>query len=349
MSSVPQARLSTSLIATLDIARAIAALYVIAHHIAQANNWTQGFGFVLKFGSEAVIIFFILSGFVIYANEHVRYANLNSYFLRRFLRIYPTLIASIIIASIVAIDNGNFISQFSWVELIGNLFNLQDISYLKPGVIISPFLKNEPLWSLSYEVLFYAVFPFAIKIYRSNPSLTDNLIGVGCCLSYISFFLWPNHFSLVLSYFIIWWTGAMIARSYLHGYRSFFRVGYSLIWLMVLIFIASIVVIYDGFDGFYRYPFLQVRHFVFALIAVLLIFSPIGRFINLVIKRFSISLTYIASVSYGLYLFHFPLLIQSFRSKSALGFLGMVIVLVVASHLFDRGIKARLAKSYPKS
>ena len=56
--SLPRPKLSARLSASLDVARGIAACYVVLHHIAHARGWSNGVGVVLRFGQEAVLIFF---------------------------------------------------------------------------------------------------------------------------------------------------------------------------------------------------------------------------------------------------------------------------------------------------
>ena len=36
---------------------------------------------------------------------------------------------------------------------------------MTPGVITAPYLRNSPLWSLSYEVFFYIIFPFVLRLW----------------------------------------------------------------------------------------------------------------------------------------------------------------------------------------
>ena len=348
MTTQAKPKLSPHIIAALDVVRSFSAIYVVIHHLVQSHNLTSGFGVIFKFGSEAVIVFFLISGFVIYANESHRSHNFTEYYYRRVRRIYPAFAAALVISCLIALDNQDFYARFSWTELIGNLANLQDIAYLKPGVLINPFLKNEPLWSLSYEVVFYAVFPLIMVFYRSNNCITDNVVGVICCFSYIIYFLSPGHFSLVISYFLIWWTGAMAAKSYLEGGRSLFGISWSSLWLIILFIIAVFIVYYVGFDGLYRYPFLQARHFGFALIVVFFCFSSIGQKIFKIFSKTKLSSTYISSISYGLYLFHFPLVVQSWRAQSLFGLFCMTAILILASHVFDREINNKIPRSINK-
>ena len=187
------------------------------HHVAKAHGLLHGPGLILLFGQEAVIVFFLLSGFVIFNGEHRRALRPGGYYARRVRRIYPVLIAAMIVSTLVATDNGDLAARFDWRSLWGTLAGLQDIAAIKPGVIVDPYLDNLPLWSLSYELAFYLVFPPILMLWQRHPRATDHAVGIGCCLCYGLYALHPNHAALVGAYFMIWWSGAMAARAYLAG------------------------------------------------------------------------------------------------------------------------------------
>lgn len=269
--------LNKQLIAGLDAARACAACYVVLHHVANARGFSHGAGLFLRFGQEAVILFFLLSGFVIFANENVRALHPRGYFLRRVRRIYPVLLAAMLVSTIVFVADGEFGMRFSWLEFFGSLLALQDISALKPGVMVDPYLGNSPLWSLSYEVVFYAVFPYVLMQWRKQPQLVNHMVGGVCCALYVFFNLKPNHLLLVGAYFLIWWCGAMAANADMLGYRSVKGMLDSLLWLVALSGIAALMVFATGYHGLGVYPFLQLRHFAVAALMLVVLFSPFGK------------------------------------------------------------------------
>lgn len=134
--------------------RGFAAAYVFAGHLLLARL-PQGFGgarFLLSFGQEAVMVFFLLSGFVIFHSTHQhRDKSFAGYFYRRWKRIYPIFLLALGLAWLVAWVSSGVKPAVSGRELAGNLLMLQDFGFAKPGVWVTPFLGNLPLWSLSYE------------------------------------------------------------------------------------------------------------------------------------------------------------------------------------------------------
>ena len=347
VSQAPRARLSPHLATGLDIARAVAAFYVVLHHVAVARAWQTipHWGVLFKFGQEAVIAFFLLSGVVIFANERTRALRPMGYALRRLRRIYPGLICALIVSTLVALDNHTLGASFHVTELAGTLLNLQDLPGLKPGVIVAPYLDNDPLWSLSYEVAFYAAFPFVLRAWRRAPRLTNHAVGAVCCLAYAAYVAHPNHWCLITAYFLTWWAGAMAANAYLSGETSFLAIGPSLPWLVALAGIAAFAIPIVGDGSLYEYPVLPLRHFGVALIALVTLFGPAGRVLVGVCARLAPAAAAGASVSYGVYILHKPLLVQSQYAATLPGLGGMLLVLLVLATLVDTGLNRVLPRA----
>jgi len=337
--------LSDRLVASLDLARAVAACYVVVHHFCESRNLVHGLGVVFRFGQEAVIIFFLLSGFVIFANERERALAPAGYYLRRLRRVYPILLIAMVLSAILAWDSHQFTQSFSLSSLIGTLLSVEDISGLKPGVIVDPFLANAPLWSLSYEVAFYLVFPPILMAWKRNTAITNFSIGLGCCLLYVIFAIAPNHFALVGSYFLIWWTGAMIAAAYLDGKRDVRSIADVLIWLIVLSVEALVVVRLKGSHGLGFYPVLMFRHFAFAAIVPIVLFGPVGRMMATVSSALAKPAAWVASISFGLYAFHVPLLVLWTRAYSPIGFALAVLILLGLAYVSERLLPKVLPKA----
>jgi peptidoglycan/LPS O-acetylase OafA/YrhL len=316
----------------LDAARAAAAIYVVFYHLDGLQHWPQPWGLLFGFGQEAVLVFFVLSGFVIFANERDRLSPPYGYFLRRLRRIYPPLLVAMGVSALVAADNGTLAADFRWSDLLATLFSVEDISRIKPGVIADPFLNNEPLWSLSYEMAFYLAFPAVMAAWRRSPKWTNHAIGASACAAYLSCAAWPNHWSLIIAYFPCWWIGAMVADAYFKGAR---RV--PILWLVALCAVASAVAAMDRSGArIGLYPMLPLRHFATAALLVLALFGPLGRFIAHRLRPWPWA--WLASISYGIYVLHYPLLVQWRRVDSVGGFCLAVVLLVAGATLVDRAL-----------
>ena len=145
----------------LDLLRFISALLVVICHYRgnffieygllsneDKNIFTQIFYFIGKLGNEPVIVFFVLSGFLVGGKALQRILNneidVKSFFIDRFTRIMLPLLATLLLMIIIAIILGD---PIPFKDILGSLFSLQGI--------LTGFGGNTPLWSLAYEVWFY--------------------------------------------------------------------------------------------------------------------------------------------------------------------------------------------------
>ena len=148
----------------LDWMRFIAAFMVVVCH-ARGYNWVdfgnlpkseQIFPIRLFFaltraGLEWVVVFFVLSGFLVgggvIRRTLDRTFDFSSFAIDRVSRIWVPLIPALILSLVIALVTGYAVSI---AELLGNIFALQ-------GIFFQNFAHNMPLWSLSYEVWFYII------------------------------------------------------------------------------------------------------------------------------------------------------------------------------------------------
>lgn len=146
----------------LDWLRFIAAFLVVAIH-ARGANWVEWsrlveasqtkpvaiFFALTRAGTECVLVFFVLSGFLVGGKLIERVAggtfDLRSYTIDRISRIWVPLVPALIWSGLVAYWVGKTVS---WRIFGGNLLGLQ-------VVLFPSFGENIPLWSLAYEIWFY--------------------------------------------------------------------------------------------------------------------------------------------------------------------------------------------------
>ncbi|MEA5511066.1 acyltransferase [Crocosphaera sp. UHCC 0190] len=296
----------------LDDIRGFAAIYVIIYHISHTSNFIPEKIKTLffSFGQEAVILFFLLSGFVIYISVYRKPdMSFSYYFIRRFRRIYFPFLVALILSCTLAILNQKFLREFSWNQLLGNLFMLQDFS-AKPGIIVKPFLANYPLWSLSYEWWFYMLFFILFKTaFFKLPHRIYWVFGVSF-ISYFIYIIYPNPISLYLAYFIIWWCGLEAAEVYIRTKRFTFRtIKPILICLFLMSIISFTPVMFVSQIRLGYYPFLNFRHFFIAFIAIVIGLIWYQYKLRYFDTTFGLFIK-VAPISYGLYIFHYPILTQ---------------------------------------
>lgn len=334
----------------LEAIRGLAAFYVVLHHTISeksVNTISEGLiglrlGFLFRFGQEAVILFFILSGFVIhYSFTKSRDKSFKTYFFKRALRIYVPLVMVFFVSYLLATYHaGEFINpDFTTLSL--NLLMLQDWEAVKPNVIASAYMGNTPLWSLSYEWWFYMLY-VPIVTYLAGPS-RHWCVYTAVVTGAVIYTYYPTFPFRILAYFGIWWTGVYLSELYISDKSTKIR-HYSLP-LCVLILVTTILLI-PVLKQHARgeqlllglHPLLEVRHFAFSIIAVssALLWKRLNWIgFDSLVKPFAL----IAPISYTIYICHVPLMANatylSFIHQPILQWAGYLICVLLFSYTVE--------------
>jgi len=328
----------------LEAIRGGAALYVFLGHfmiqyIAKEYN-LNSFLFIFRFGQEAVILFFLISGFVIQFSYAKKRISFGDFFSKRFFRIYPLFIVSILLVVFFKITEG---LPLDIKTLIGNIFMLQDISSLKPGTIVATY-GNSPLWSLSYEWWFYMLF-IAISSFKNINSVSFIIVLTSSFL----YFFYPIQIFRWLMYFGIWWSGVMLANFYLNQNFNFKNIIFFIILpnLILPISFLTFKAFTTPFNTIGSYPILEIRHFTSAIFFILTAF--IWKKIHWIGQNIFKPLQRIAPFSYGLYVLHLPLImiLELFFTNIYIGFFKFVIIgslVILISFLFEIKIQKIILK-----
>lgn len=311
----------------LDSLRGLAAIYVVIGHARWLlwEGYSIGFKLhmehystlekcfvyflsIFKFGHEAVIFFFVLSGFVIHLNYIDKLGdfsktrkNILTFYFKRFKRIYPALIVALLFTFICDVfisiiypeyltsstehlTLNEFISfNHGKSAIIGGFLNLG-------GLGMPIFGSNGPLWSLSYEWWFYMFYPFLYFRVKTKSIVFYLVIFTLAFLSsfnIIEFVFLKKVFIGLAS----WSLGCILAEVFLK------RAVINLFQLITTLFAVLIIHL--------KYPVFG-HDFTMAIVFTILIGFCL-RFEHKVNKIFK--LQWLGEVSYTLYIFHFPLLI----------------------------------------
>lgn len=301
----------------LEALRGFAAFYVLLHHTIPAKHVNFGgynFGFLLRFGQEAVILFFLLSGFVInYSYKKGKNKTFKSYFFKRLFRIYIPLIIVFIVSYLLAVRESGFWIDPQLKTLLLNIVMLQDWEDVKPNVIASAYMGNTPLWSLSYEWWFYMLyFPAMNLLSNYSRHAILYLVVIASTILYVYLPIFPFR---ILTYMGIWWTGVYISDLYLRGTIrdiSSYAIPLTALTLSICILTYSAVLQHNQGTKLLLglHPILELRHYVFSLFAVIaaIIWMKLNwwGFDNL-LKPFLV----LAPISYAMYICHLPLMAQA--------------------------------------
>ena len=299
----------------LEALRGFAALYVLLHHVSSSYLGLKSsfIGFPFRFGQEAVLVFFLLSGFVIHYSFHFSpRQGFVDYLIKRTRRIYPIFIIALFLSLLAAFLGADLLI---WGDLLhsflGNMLMLQDHPG-RPSPWFLPFCGNDPLWSLAYEWWFYMLYFPLVKYCPSGWQrfLVFSLAGIG--IAFDSFF--PNPPCHYLALLPVWWFGVEMAKEFLASGRItlYGQRTYLSLLLVPLIFYLAVTLNWH-FSGkplaLIAYPLVDLRYFV----------STLGLFFMALFWRrldfsghriFSRPLIFIGTFSYALYVFHYPLIFR---------------------------------------
>ncbi|MBC7846294.1 MAG: acyltransferase [Flavobacterium sp.] len=325
----------------LEAVRGGAALYVFLGHlilgsfIAKSNLMSIFF----RFGQEAVILFFLMSGFVIELSGLRKKSSFQDFFLKRFFRIYPLFFLGILLILVFKII---YHLPIEVKTLLGNLLMLQDAESLKPGTIVGTY-GNTALWSLSYEWWFYMLF-VPISSFKNKNTIAITIVA----FSAILYFFYPFQLIRWLMYFGIWWSGVMLADFMILGKINFKNIITKIIGpLLGLPLLLSIVKATNlKYVAIGVYPILEIRHFFSAI--VFIIVALIWRKINWLGYNYINFFEKIAPFSYGLYVLHLPLililetLMQNQVENSFIRFAIISLSVLFCSYLLETKFQKKL-------
>ena len=250
-----------------------------------------------RVANEAVVTFFVLSGFLVggKAIEKLKEDRFNprDYAIDRISRIALPLLPAIFLTAIIRLVVDG---HFSVIELIGNLLSLQ-------GIYVEPFGGNGPLWTLAYEVWFYAlVYAIGLAVFK----------GRFCFVSLCILFIIASVFSVLeTNYLFCWLIGAV---GYLYKPSKFSK---NTVAMFLIFSVYSVVSMQIGqpsssisLEKYYQYfPSLEVSRLALSLSIVALVqqFSLLKPRKSVWIRAEKLG-TILAASSYTLYLVHTPLL-----------------------------------------
>lgn len=142
----------------------------------------KGFYFLTGFGHEAVMVFFVISGYLVGGKVWILYREgrfgWRRYLADRLSRLYAVLFVALVLGAVLDWSGYLFFNSYGlynkghagqiavlgtapfdrmgWLDFLVNAFFLQTIAG-------PPFGSNGPLWSLAYEWWYYILFPVAVS------------------------------------------------------------------------------------------------------------------------------------------------------------------------------------------
>ena len=357
-------RIRTRYIPALDGLRAFAVLAVIAYHMS--IGWAPG-------GLMGVTVFFVISGYLInglLVSEHRRTGriSLSQFWLRRVRRIVPAVLLAVAgTVALSALISPSLLDKARPDILPSLLFYnnwwqiFHEVSYFEAAGAPSPLTH---FWSLAIEEQFYIVWPlllialFHFKL-KKRPMAAVILIlaiasGIEMALMYspatdpsrVYYGTDTRAMSLLVGAWLslVWPSSAFGRRSRTQRSRTTW-IAFNVAGVAAFVGIAAIVVLTSGFSPFpYRGGIALASVLSAVLIAVLVVPDTwVARFLQLP------PFVWIGKRSYGMYLWHFPIILLTSRVSSTVEVpwwirLSQLIVIIAVAELSYRFVEDPIRK-----
>jgi peptidoglycan/LPS O-acetylase OafA/YrhL len=343
----------------IDGLRAIAASVVILFHLIPIS--------ILHLGWTGVDLFFCISGFLITSiliknkgHEHF----LKNFYIRRALRIFPLYYLILIPLLLLTVSLSR---SYNFTNVISYIFYLQNFTAISDGYLFG--LGHT--WSLAVEEQYYILFPF-IVYFIPMRYLTKTLIILITLAVSLRFYLAQNYTEIYYQSTIIFTRadsilmGGLLPCLYFNDTRlnkslvrrvsiSFLLIGFILlsvffVWQYNNISHSNLFLNFGNTNlknnsiGQFKYTILAL---IFSGFIGIIAYSK-SKFISQLIIFLEVKpLKYLGTISYGLYIYHFPIQVicESLFIKLGLSipmFIALIIKLLltfIISHLSFRYVE----------
>lgn len=356
---------------TIDILRGFAALSVVVYHVIELFDWkafpSSGPLLWFRAGWMGVDLFFVISGFVIGLSAFSEIDRCGPwhfqrpFFARRVVRIVPLHYLTMLV--FVALISPELLFTNFWVNLTSHLLFVHNLNLNLHGAI------NGSNWSLATEMQFYVLMLLVAPWIRVGRwwVIATVFIGVAWAWRYgvtlfvssseqqgpFPVFVAATQLPGMLDEFVVGLLLARLVRSE-HG-RKLLGGGVSIqVALLVLAVIVTTIAmsIYWRYASFWNYPLMVTMwRSLLALAFALILLFTISIKVTGVPRKLLSPLFYLGTISYGIYLWHLPVLLSLKRltwiSPSVALTLGVGLTCVFASvswHFFEQPLLKRLKR-----
>ncbi len=285
----------------LDALRILAAFAVVGCHLAEQRIGAGFLWQLLNIGSVAVIVFFVLSGFVVDYATTGREQDAAKYASARAVRIisvvFPAFLLTILLDSAGKMANEVVYRQYPIT--IYSIFNC--VTFLNGSWHHEILGSNEPWWSMGFEVPFYVL--YGVALFVRSPLRFPLLIGLGVI------------FGPRVAMFLPMWLLGVVAYRISKARLISPRIGGTILVISSAILIALFfftngtgTLTIGSMDS--HSPWTVVDDYLFAvLFAAIIVGFAATSFLFSWIRFFSRPIKWVAGGTFSLYLYHHPILI----------------------------------------
>jgi peptidoglycan/LPS O-acetylase OafA/YrhL len=302
MSQGVEERKQSAQIPLLTGLRGLAASIVLFSHTAIVGMLPRVFGH--GFGQVGVMIFFVLSGFLmsyLYIGREPNKKNVSSYIRARIGRVAPLYLIVVLISVVVS----NFVyGQFRYslpLDQIGQI--LQAILFIQ-----APW----ELWTIPVEVQFYAVFVIAWLLYPKAGKASLFIVGAIASLPAVIYLgVYQEKPSILPTYAFAFFLGAITAV-FLPQIKS--RLGGRFPSFLGAVFLVLLFLNLPALRDEMHLSISPGSVYISTWLDPATWFIVYGLFICCLMETSTLAMfdskpfIFLGNISYGLYLLHFPIL-----------------------------------------
>jgi len=322
----------------LDLMRFTAAIFVFMDHFSKVRFSGGSLSFFSQFGHTAVIVFFVLSGYVIAFVADTKEKSIHTYYINRFARLYSVVLPVLIIIPVLdmiglsideTIYHGQMANSHPVIRVLANFTFLQQIWF--NGI---RYFSDAPLWSLGYEFWYYVLFSFTIFLKGNKKYIFIVLIAL---------LIGPKILLLMPTWILGVWIYRFHKTKTLN--KNIARLFFFAAPVLFCIFFKDqgIPIIDLSSFGDFSWSKYFVHDYSTAIIVGLFILSfkytEISAINGFLVKYESV-IRYFASTTFTIYLFHYSLLFfyaavlkndpNNIKDFALLGFLVLITCLFIA-------------------
>lgn len=327
-----------------------AAMFPAVRDVTDPPLWFSGLAFVSGFAHQAVLVFFVISGWLVGGSLlnrlHAPQAIAN-YALDRITRLWTVLIPTFLLTLLIALGTGSArvtdvnlstAGPYAVLTFFGNLVGLQ-------GILVPDYGNNFPLWSLANETWYYVLFPL-LAVACTTAERTQRWACAAALILLAS--LLPLS---ILVYFIVWLLGVAFSRI-----RIDCGPGARCAWLILVLAVAVYFRMTGELDEFT--PATLAQDLVCSVLYLVLFSSlqyeapPASR----LTRSLSRGGQFFSEFSFSLYVLHVPVIgllhhltttqlglgqLSPAQPRHALLFVGMLALVVLSAYLSYLVFEAR--------
>jgi peptidoglycan/LPS O-acetylase OafA/YrhL len=338
---------ATGRVPQLDSIRGIAATTVVLHHLWDITQFRDPPWYLVPFtaGREAVILFFVLSGYVLSLPYwRGRQPPYPVYFVRRCFRIYVPFAAALALSAVGCAffyRNHLPLTAFyyrTWQQPVTLSLFAHQLLMPDDGRL------NGAIWSLRYEMEMSILFPFVCALLAWTKRYYWILVVILLRVAEMALAhsalakrnMLADDLSSLLYYALFFVVGAVLARDRGSLNRRVFLLPTVAVWCG---FLLSFALYFNSMFGHLTTPPRDLLTMMGAAGFILLVQDP-----RLTVGLHTVTAQYLGRISYSMYLVHYTVIFALFdllygRIPTPALIAACLIVTLGLSHLFCIGVE----------